>query len=168
MRINEEPPKDGSLKPAIQVLSWLTLTYTVGLVGYFGRSQGLWFWYVSLKRPDWDVPTWAFTPIYTILNAFIGVSLWLIWKEPASSQRSKAIWLVLVALILGGLSPWVYFAAHQLVASLCLSTILCLTLLASTIMAWGVKPGAGKGILPNLAWQTFAVLLEFAIWRLNK
>jgi tryptophan-rich sensory protein len=168
MRINEEPPKDGSLKPTIVLLSWFTFSYVVSYIGYTGRSQGLWFWYISLRRPDWDVPTWAFTPVWTVLYAFMGLSLWQIGKDPPGKLRTANLVLLITLLSLSGVSPWVYFSSHQLLVSICLSGGTCLTALAAMISCWRQKPAVGQMLVPWVAWLSLSWILEFVIMKMNR
>jgi benzodiazapine receptor len=45
--------------------------------------------------------------------------------------------------------------------------ILCLLILATTVVFWPISRLAGGLMVPYLLWVTFAAALNFAIWRLN-
>lgn len=45
--------------------------------------------------------------------------------------------------------------------------VLWVLIAAATLALWRVRPLAGTLLVPYLAWVSFAVVLNFAIWRLN-
>ncbi|MDR3689415.1 MAG: tryptophan-rich sensory protein [Fimbriimonas sp.] len=167
MRINEDTPNEGSLRPTILLLSWLTFCYAICFVGYQGRMQGLWFWYVALRRPDWDVPTWLLTPAWTILFGLIGASLWNLFREGPSRPRFVAILLLIVQLILSALEPWIYFAWHRMPVSLAMNTASCLIVLLAMVFSLKARPLSAKLMIPYLGWIVYGSILEFAVMRLN-
>src|ERR1019366_5221363 len=106
---NESDVKSGpELKPIIRLLTWFTTCYCFSLVGYIGISQGLWFWYVSLRRPVWSPPNWAITPVWTILYGLIAWASWQIWSEPAAGDRKFALNLYFIQLALNACWPWLF------------------------------------------------------------
>ena len=168
MRINEEPTEGANLQPVIRFLGWMTLAYFVSFAAYYGRGMGIWFWYISLRRPSWDLPTWAWTPVWTILFGFIGLSIWTVVNDPSGSKRSTAQWMQFVTLLLAGVSPWVYFAWHQLVVSLVVTGLLLASSVVTSVVCWKVKPAAGQLLIPVIGWLLYSGALEFTVWHLNR
>jgi translocator protein len=48
------------------------------------------------------------------------------------------------------------------------TVLLWLAVLATGVAFWKTRPLAGALLVPYLAWVTFASVLKFAIWRLNR
>ena len=167
MRINEEPQKDQSSQSLIRTLLWMTLAYSISYLGYLGRNQGLWFWYVSLRHPAWDLPTWAFTPIQTVVTGLIAMSLPSLAEFKPKTSAAVHIGLALLALCLMATDGWIYFAKHMFVGSLVAQVLagLCLAALVGAVRK--SKPNIALWFVLCLLAQTFQIALVYATWKLN-
>ncbi len=165
MRINEDIPRDGSLRPTIQMLGWLTLAYFFGFIAYEGRNQGLWFWYVSLRKPEWALPTWAFTPAWTLLYGALGTALWHIVRAPKSSSRNVLLVQLLCQLILSAASAWTFFSGHFMGASIALDLAQGVILVFAAILSRRTAIRATPLLVLPLTFLAYFIAVEFAILR---
>lgn len=152
----------------IGLLLSLTICFLVSFVGWLGTSRGLAFWYVTLQKPSFNPPSAIFAPVWTVLYTLMGVAAFQVWRADAP-KRAKSIALTLhgVQLVLNGLWCWIFFAFHQLQWGFVELAVLLVTLVATVLAFYRVRPSAGWLLIPYLAWIGFATLLNFSIWRLN-
>ena len=123
-------------------------------------------WYAGLTKPSWNPPSWVFGPVWTVLYAMMAVAGWLVWRRGGPASRSALRWFAVQLVLNVGWSA-VFFGLQ--VPGLALVEILALWVaIAATLMtSWRVARPAGFLFAPYLLWVSFAVALNFAIWRLN-
>jgi len=133
-----------------------------------GRALGVLFppgeWYAGLDKPPFNPPNWIFGPVWTALYLGMGVAAWRVWRRVGWRAPT---FLFLAQLALNALWSPVFFGAHLLgLAALVLASLVALV--ALTLRAfWRVDKVAGALFVPYLAWVSFALLLNLALWRLN-
>lgn len=125
-------------------------------------------WYAGLEKPPWNPPGWVFAPVWTVLYAMMAVAGWLVWRSPGLlTLRCLALGVFAVQLALNGAWSWIFFGLHRPGLALAEIVVLWLAIVATTLLFWRVRPLAGALFLPYLAWVSFAVALNAALWRLN-
>jgi benzodiazapine receptor len=124
--------------------------------------------YLQLQKPSWTPPGYLFGPVWSILYLSMGVAAWLVWRRAGFSGASLALTLFIVQLILNGAWSWVFFGLHK--TGLAFAEILVLwgMILLTLLAFWRVNATAGVLFLPYLAWVSFAAVLNYTIWQLNK
>ena len=70
-----------------------TLPLTVGFVSGLLSAAGLGDWFLQLNKPLWMPPSWLFGPVWTLLYALMGHSLYKTWKSPPGPAKTKALLL---------------------------------------------------------------------------
>ena len=113
-------------------------------------------------------PNWIFGPVWTALYTMMGIAAWLVWKQGGFATGRVALGLFLLQLVFNGLWSPLFFGRHS--PGLALADIACLwvALLATIVAFKKAQPVAGWLLLPYGAWVTFACVLNFAIWWLNR
>ena len=87
---------------------------------------------------------------------------------PAPSPvRSKALVLFVVQLGLNLLWTWLFFREHDIANALADIMMLWLAIGAEIAIFWRMRQSAAWLMAPYWAWVSFAVILNFAYWRLN-
>ncbi len=145
----------------------LALCFAVAGLGGYWTAQGLGPWYEGLRRPSWTPPNWVFGPVWTALYVSMALAAWLVWRRRGFFEARFPLGLFGLQLALNLAWSGVFFALRR--PGLAFGEILLLwaTILA-TLLAFGrVSRVAGWLLAPYLAWVTFAVALNLAIWRLN-
>jgi translocator protein len=154
-----------AVRPAMALaLSLLTCFLAAG-TGLFVSTDG---WYNSLAKPAWNPPAWVFAPAWAALYILMAAAAWLVWREGGWREQRRPLGLFLFQLLLNALWTPLFFGLHQPGWALAEIVLLWLTLAGTLFSFWRVSHLAGVLLMPYLAWVSFASLLNFAIWRLNR
>jgi tryptophan-rich sensory protein len=137
-----------------------------GISGYFTVSA-IPGWYQTIQKPSWNPPNWVFGPVWTTLYALMGIAMYLIWTQPRSEQRQRALHLNAAQLILNFFWSLIFFNLHAIGWAL-IEIIILWVLIVRTMFAFDrvYKPAAWL-LLPYIVWVTFATILNGTIWWLN-
>ncbi len=148
----------------IRIVISVGLCLAVGFIaGRFRPGQ----WYLELTKPSFTPPGWIFAPVWTALYILMGLAAWLIWRQ-AGLAAAIPLAVFLIQLILNGLWSYIFFGRHAIGAAFAEIIILWLFILLTMILFWKRSPLAGAFILPYLLWVSFASILNYSIWRLNR
>ena len=156
-----------------RVNQWLMLVGFVavcfaaaGFGGYF-TAQSVGGWYQTLRRPDWNPPDWLFGPVWTVLYVMMGVAAWLVLRKVGLTGAGWALVVFGVQLVLNALWSLFFFGLRNPLAGVVEITLLWCAIWATVVLFWRITPLASLLLWPYLAWVTFAMILNAAIWRLN-
>ena len=145
----------------------LTAVVTVSVLGQLATFPNLAPWYAGLIKPSFNPPNWLFGPAWTTLYLLMVVAAWRILRLPPSPARRNALVLFWTQLALNAAWSWLFFAAHSPLLGL-IDIVPQLLFIVATAMAFiRLDRVAGICLLPLIAWVTFALTLNAAIWRLN-
>jgi translocator protein len=124
-------------------------------------------WYRKLKKPSWRPPDWLFGPVWLVLYISIAVSGWLVWRQAGFDGAALALSVYVLQLLLNGLWSVAFFGVRR--PDLALLEILCLwlSIIATIALFHQIQSTAAYVLIPYVLWVTFAVALNFSIWRLN-
>jgi len=98
----------------------------------------------------------------------MGVAAWMVWAQPVSQLRTYALAWFLIQLGLNFLWSMIFFRWHAIAGALGEISILWLAILPTMVLFGELRPLAGWLMAPYLAWVTFAMILNLAIFRLNR
>ena len=126
-------------------------------------------WYAHLIKPAFSPPNWLFGPVWTVLYILMGISLALVWVKGVKTERAReALMLFGVQLFLNAIWSPIFFGAKDLTLAL-IVIILMWFFILKTILAFGkVNKTASYLLYPYIAWVSFASILNFSVWILNK
>jgi tryptophan-rich sensory protein len=151
------------LKLALSVL----VSLIVGALGSVFTTQSIQTWYVTLTKPSFNPPSWIFAPVWTTLYILMGISFWLIWTS-RSSEKKHAMQLFVTQLILNGIWSPVFFGARSPGAALAIIVLLWSAIILTILIFKKISKPAAWLLVPYIAWVSFAMVLNFSIWYLNK
>lgn len=156
------------VKQILKLVASLLLPLGVGGIAGMFTSEVIPGWYASLNQPSFNPPNWIFGPVWTTLYTILGISLFLIWKLPASKQRNQAILIFMVQLFLN--FCWSFFFFYFKMISIALADIFFLWVMIVFMMVRfnKLKPLAACINIPYLLWVTFASALNAAYFFLNQ
>jgi translocator protein len=154
------------LKQIFGLVGWLLVSFLAATIGAIASIQAASF-YVQLERPAWAPPAGIFGPVWSVLYTLMAIAAWLVWRKGGFRHRRSELVLFLVQLALNALWSWLFFGWHLGALAFAEVVVLWLAIMATLIVFWRVRPLAGALLIPYLLWVSFAVALNFAVWRLN-
>ena len=158
-----------TISPIWKLIISILICETTGIASGLIANTGMNAWFDALNKPSWNPPAFLFAPVWTFLYLLMGISLWLIWKSAAPvAQKSNAIILFSLQLFLNFWWSIIFFKFHSPAFAL-VDIILLLILILFTIISFSKlsKPAAWL-LVPYIAWVSFATILNYSIWVLNK
>ena len=155
-----------SRKNIIGFFAWLTLVIIAAVLGGIANANAGNF-YSQLDQPTWAPPGWLFGPVWGVLYLMMSVAAWLVWKTHGFRGARVALGLFLFQLALNSLWTWLFFAWHLGALSFAEIVALWISILATLISFWRLRPLAGALLIPYLAWVSFATVLAYAMWVRN-
>jgi benzodiazapine receptor len=152
-------------RSALALAVWLLLSFAAAATGGFFLPGE---WYAGLQKPSWNPPNWIFGPVWTALYTMMAIAAWLVWKRGGFEAQRVALSLFLAQLLINSLWSPLFFGLRRPALAFADIVLLWLALLGTTIAFSKARPLAGALLMPYLAWVTFASMLNFALWRLNR
>ena len=159
------PPTFSASRQVWGLVGWIVLCMSASVTAVFVSTGD---WYAALHKPAWNPPSWVFGPVWTFLYLTMALAAWLVWREGGWRDRRSPLGLFLLQWFLNVLWTPIFFAMHRPGASLVEIIALWVALAATIASFWRVRALAGAVLLPYLAWVTFAAILNFEIWSLNR
>ncbi|MFA5129363.1 MAG: TspO/MBR family protein [Patescibacteria group bacterium] len=140
----------------------------VGIAGSVVTSPAIPTWYASLPKSALNPPGWVFGPVWTILFAVMGVSVFLIWRKGLNRKEVKvALVIFAIQLALNALWSILFFGLHNPFLALCEIVILWISILFTMVAFYPISRVAAWLLLPYILWVSFASYLNFAVWQLS-
>lgn len=151
----------------IKLILSIVLCVSLGSVGGLVTVSEIPTWYASLNKPSFNPPNWLFGPVWTILYLLMGISVYMIWKQPVSTERNKALQLFILQFILNFCWSFIFFGLHATGWALIEMIALWILILLSILHFAKHSKTAAWLLVPYILWVSFALLLNAAIWKLN-
>ncbi len=126
-------------------------------------------WYNTLSKPFFTPPSWIFGPAWTILYFLMAVSAVLIFRKGIKKPEIKAaLKLFFFQLVLNLIWSPVFFGLHNIFLALLLILILWYLILATIKAFYKIDKIASYLLWPYILWVSFATVLNFSVWILNR
>ncbi len=148
---------------------WIVISFIPGVLGQLATGPAVPDWYATINRPPMAPPNWIFGPVWTLLYISMGVAAGLVWNRGIGDNRVKfAITVFVIQLALNGLWSFIFFSWHLLHVAFIEIVILWVFILFTIIKFYALSKPAGLLLVPYLLWVSFASVLNFNFWWLNK
>lgn len=153
----------------LKLIGLILLCELVGIVGSVYTISAIPTWYLGLNKPFFSPPNYLFGPVWTTLYALMGISIFRILELKKKNKKvNGAANLFWIQLFLNGIWTPIFFGSRQLLLALIVIMFMWLYIL-KTIKAFAKIDKLSAYILyPYLAWVSFATILNFSIWFLNR
>ncbi len=145
-------------------VSLLAVVLTAGLGGLAANSAQE---YGNLQQPSWAPPSWLFGPVWTVLYAAMAVAAWLVWRSGSIAETKGALAAYAAQLVLNAVWTPLFFGLGWRGIALIDIAVLWSVLLTTVVLFFRRSAVAGWLLVPYLAWTSFALCLNFAVWQLN-
>lgn len=140
----------------------------VGILGSVFTFSAIPTWYATLNKPFFSPPNWVFGPVWTILYALMGISIWLIWQQGIKKKKVKlAIQFFAVQLALNFIWTPIFFGLKSPLLALPVIAAMWMFILLTIKRFYPLSKWAAYMLIPYLLWVSFASLLNFMIVVLN-
>lgn len=150
---------------SVGLFGWLSLCFLAAAVGsLFMPGQ----WYAALEKPSWNPPAWLFGPVWSVLYTMMSVSAWLVWKRGGIRDQRIPLCLFLLQLSLNAIWSPLFFGLKWPGLAFVEIIFLWLATFATIIAFLRVHRTAAWLLAPYLAWVSFASVLNFTLWQMNK
>lgn len=157
------------MKEIYKLITSIGICLSAGLVGSIFTIKSITTWYALLNRPAFAPPNWLFGPVWTILYVLMGISLFLVWqKSPSDKKVGRSLILFFVHLIFNAAWSIVFFGLHQILLALLVILFLWLLIVAVIFNFYKISKAAAYLLVPYLYWVTFASVLNYSFWLLNR
>jgi tryptophan-rich sensory protein len=155
------------LKKVLYNLLSIALCESVGLSGGLITASSVSTWYTTLRKPSINPPSWVFGPVWTTLYALMGIAVTMV-AEKRKKGTTSAIILFGSQLMLNFLWTLLFFGLRSPFAAFIEIIVLYVFILLTTITFWRVSKKSALLMIPYLLWVSFAFVLNFKVWRLNR
>ena len=157
------------MNKAVKLIVSIAICLFAGGIGTIFTASSIPTWYATLNKPIFSPPNYLFGPVWTILYILMGISLYLIWIKGTKTKRVRdALFLFVVQLLLNAAWSPVFFGARNIFIALII-IILMWNFILRTILAFGkINKTASYLLYPYIAWVSFASVLNFSVWILNR
>jgi benzodiazapine receptor len=157
-----------SIREIPKLIISILIVFLAGSVGTIYTLKEITTWYVSLPKPGWTPPNWAFGPIWSTLYVLMGISLFLVWREGLDRKDVRiAILIFAIQLFLNVLWSLVFFGTHNIFGGLVFVIILWISILINIIVFYRVSKPAAIILIPYLIWVSIASYLNYSVFILN-
>jgi len=144
----------------------------VGIISSLFTVSSVSGWYQTLVKPVFNPPSSVFGPVWTILYAMIGISLYLVIsnkviKKKSDSLKEKAYWAFGIQLALNFLWSILFFGVHNIGLAFIEIIVLWLAILFNLIIVYKISKASFWLLVPYFIWVSFASLLNYSLLILN-
>jgi len=160
-------------RSVLALILFIAIAFAVAAVGSLATFQNVEGWYADADKAFWTPPNVVFGPVWTVLYTLMSVAAWLVWREPASSARTRALSVYIVQIALNAIWTPVFFGLYPVVGPVALWVALAIIValdvmvLVTMLRFWPVRRAAAVLLIPYWAWVLYATTLNAALAVLN-
>ncbi len=148
-------------------LLWVTLPFVAAAIRAFLTLGTVNNWYADLIKPAFIPPNALYGAIWIVLYALMSIAVYLIVKK--GGKETKFILAVFaVQLFFNALWSVIFFGFKEPALACGVMVVLWYLIAYNVWSFYKINKTAGLLLTPYLAWVSFAGLLNYAIWQLNK
>ncbi len=151
-------------KGILVFLGALLLVFTVQFFSAYFTQSSIATWYQTLNQPSWSPPDWIFAPVWTLLYLMIAFAVFFVWKK-GGSFAAYFFWGL--QLFFNFLWSFLFFKLQSPLLGLIDIVLLWVSLGITTILFFRHSVLAGLLFVPYWIWLSYAVALNFMLWKLN-
>jgi len=143
------------------------LAEAVGALSAFASRTGMKIYMDAVRKPPLSPPEWLFPVAWGILYALMGIGAARIEAQPDSSGRSRSLNLFIAQLIVNFFWSPIFFNTQAYGVALLWLALLWVLVFLMILSFRKADKAAAWLQLPYLAWLSFAIYLNYGVWRLN-
>lgn len=154
----------------LRIIYCVTICLVIGFLSGKVTQSSITTWYPTLTKPIFNPPNWIFAPVWTLLYIFMGIAAGLVWNEINSKEKEvkSALKFFIIQLGLNALWSYLFFGLNNVFLA-AIEVILLLLLIYETYLKFKpINKNAGYLLIPYMAWVSFASVLTWSIWWINR
>lgn len=148
-------------------LLWIILAEAVGLLAGLLTAESTRLYSAVTVKPPLSPPAIVFPIVWTVLYALMGFGAARVYQSPGGAARSLGLNLYIAQLIVNFFWSLIFFNVQAYGFALLWLTVLWCLILVMILVFRKVDPLAAWLQIPYLLWVTFALYLNWGVWRLN-
>jgi tryptophan-rich sensory protein len=152
----------------LKLVASVFLCQIAGFLGSLFTIPAIPTWYATLKKPFFTPPNWIFSPVWISLFILMGLSLFFVWRRTDHPNFKVAFIFFFVQFILNILWSVFFFGLRSPVLGLVDIALLWIAILFTILNFLQISRFAGILLIPYFLWVSFAALLNFFLWILNR
>ncbi|MDE1824630.1 MAG: tryptophan-rich sensory protein [Candidatus Micrarchaeota archaeon] len=150
------------------LIAAILICQIIGNIGTLFTYPALAGWYSALHKPSFNPPDWVFGPVWLILYTLMGISLYLAWSSPKRIKSSDRYLIPFwIQLLLNPLWSFLFFGLRSPLYGLIGIAALWITIMITIIRFSRISRNAALLLVPYIFWVSFAIVLNFYVWKLN-
>ena len=147
---------------------WILAVEAVGALSGFLSREGTQLYARTINKPPLSPPGFLFPIVWTVLFVLMGIGAARIAAAPESRERSRALNVFVIQLIVNFFWSLIFFNAQAFGFAFLWLVLLWLLIVAMIYLFSGVDVLSALLQIPYLLWVTFAGYLNYAVWQLNR
>lgn len=149
----------------IAVFICLAAGFLSGLV----TTNAIETWYVTLNKPSFNPPNWLLGPVWTVLYIVMGIAAGMVWNKGTENPEVRlALSAFIFQLGLNALWSIIFFGMKNPGLALAENALLWLSIGGCIYLFSRVSKPAAWLLLPYILWVSFAIVLNYFLWHLNR
>jgi len=150
-----------------KLIASILLCQLAGSIGSLVTFSSITGWYLTLNKPFFTPPNWAFGPVWLTLYLLMGISLFIVWNKRLNKKTRPAIQIFGLQLGLNILWSIVFFGFQSISAGLVVIVLMWFAILWTMLRFWKISKPAAWLLVPYIVWVTIATALNAGVWLLN-
>jgi benzodiazapine receptor len=157
-----------NIKDVFKLIISILICQGAGFTGSLFTRPSIPTWYATLEKPSFTPPNGLFSPVWIMLFALMGISLFLVWRTGLTERKSRiALGFFGAQLIFNILWSVSFFGLRSPLVGLIDIAVLWIAIALTIFYFFKISKLAASLLLPYIVWVSFAVVLNFSIWMLN-
>ena len=156
------------IKNIAKLIVAIVVCQMAGIVGSIFTVPAIPVWYESLQKPSFSPPNWLFGPAWLTLYTLMGISLYLVWKRGLENKNVKnSLFVFAVQLVLNAFWSYLFFGLQSPFFAFIEIIVLWVAIAFTIFKFYKISRNVGLILIPYILWVSFALILNFYVWRLN-
>lgn len=153
----------------IKLIISIFICLSAGIIGSVFTYSSIPTWYANLNKPSFNPPNWIFGPVWTFLYITMGIAAYLIWQTGLDNKPVKiALAIFIIQLFFNSIWSIAFFGYKSPFAGLVIIILLWIAIVATITAFSKISIPAMVLLIPYLLWVSFAGILNYNIYILNR
>ena len=145
----------------------LAIPLLVGALAGFLTKNDVKEFMATAKQPFFAPPGWLFPVVWTILYALMGFAAYII-ENTSSARKGRALTIYYIQLFFNFVWSVIFFSSGNYLFAFIWIILLLIFVIATILEFKMIKSRAAYFLIPYLIWISFAAVLNFSVYLLNK